>query len=426
MVSFLFDVRNRQFMRLWWAQLISQFGDRINQMALVGLIAERAPGSVMGLAKLLSFTIIPVFIVGPVAGAFIDRWDRRRTLFFCDILRGLIVLTIPFIFIYRESMVPIYIVVFLVFCCSRFYIPAKMSIIPDLVTQENLLMANSLITTTGMIAFVLGVALGGLIVETFGARGGFIADAVTFFVSGLLIISIAHDFRLRINGAQFLERSREIIKLEKSIIAEMKEGWHYLVNQADILFVMNMFFVLLAAAGAVYVVIIVFIQQQFHSITGDLSILAVCLGVGLFLGALGYGRWGKKFPWYKTIFTCLIGGGVMMIFFALAVKQCTNIFSAAVLSVTLGLVVGPIFIASNTIVHLVSDEHMRGKVFSAMEIVMHFAFLVAMLVSAFLSEYIARVWILVGVGGVFALVGLIGLIKYKNGRGLAVEGKDGL
>ncbi len=413
-------------MRLWWAQLISQFGDRINQMALVGLIAERAPGSTMGLAKLLSFTIIPVFIVGPIAGAFIDRWDRRRTLFFCDILRGLLVLSIPFLFIYRESMIPIYIVVFLIFCCSRFYIPAKMSIIPDLVTQENLLMANSLITTTGMIAFVLGVALGGVIVENLGARGGFIADAVTFFASGLLIISIAHDFRLKINGERFLERGREIINLEKSLIAEMKEGWHYLVRQPDIRFVMNMFFILLAAAGAVYVVIIVFIQEQFQSITHDLSILAVCLGLGLFLGALGYGRWGKGFPWYKTIFVCLIGGGALMSLFALIVHHYTNILVAAALSASMGLIVGPIFIASNTIVHLVSDENMRGKVFSAMEIVMHLAFLVAMLVSAFLSEFIARVWILVGVGGLFTLTGFAGLIRYKNGQGLAATGRHGL
>jgi len=424
MLEFFFEPKNRQFMRLWWAQLISQFGDRINQMALVGLIAERTPGSAFNLAKLLSFTIFPVFIVGPIAGAFIDRWDRRRTLFVCDILRGLLVLTIPFVFIYRDSMVPIYIVVFLIFCCSRFYIPAKMSIIPDLVPQENLLMANSLITTTGMIAFVLGVALGGILVENLGARGGFIADAFTFFISGALIISIAKDFRFRIQGADFIERSKEILRLEKSIMAEVKEGWQYLVRQRDIRFVTNMFFTLLAAAGAVYVVIIVFIQQRFDSITRDLSILAVCLGIGLFLGALAYGRWGRKFPWYKTIFTCLIGGGAMMALFALIVQQYANLWAAAALSLCLGLIIGPIFIASNTIVHLVSDEYMRGKVFAALEIVMHFAFLSAMLISAFLSEYISRAWILMGVGGLFTLVGMIGLIRYKNGRELAVNGRD--
>jgi MFS family permease len=151
-------------MRLWLAQLISQFGDRINQMALIGLIAERSPGSTMDLAKLLSFTIIPVFIVGPIAGVYVDRWDNRKTLFLCDIARGVLVMLIPMIFIFWESLIPIYIIIFLVFCFSRFYVPAKMSILPDLVEKEHLVMANSLITTTGMLAFVFGCAFGGFLV----------------------------------------------------------------------------------------------------------------------------------------------------------------------------------------------------------------------------------------------------------------------
>jgi len=424
MFNFVWDIKNRQFMRLWWAQLISQFGDRINQMALIGLIAERTPGSAMNLAKILSFTIIPVFIVGPVAGAYIDRWDKRKTLFVCDILRGLLVLTIPFIFIYRQSMVPIYIVVFLIFCCSRFYIPAKMSIVPDLVPRENLLMANSLLTTTGMIAFVVGLAAGGLLVDFVGARGGFVADAVTFFASALLIISISRDFNIKLDGNKLLETGREIIKIEQSVWAELKDGLKYLVRTPDIRFVINMFFTLMAAAGAIYVIIIVFIQQTFHTITRDVAILAVFLGIGLFLGALAYGRWGQKMAWYKTIFLCLIAGGLMMVIFALLVETYPNIFMAAGLSLALGLITGPIFIASNTIVHLVSDGQMRGKVFSALEIVMHFAFFVAMLMSAALSEVIARVWILVGVGVLFSGVGVIGLIRYKNGRGLAVDAQN--
>lgn len=120
MIKLFTHKKNRNFLRLWSAQIISQFGDRIHQLALVGLIAERAPGSAIGLAKLLAFTILPVFIVQPFAGVFVDRWDSRTILFVCDLLRGVLVLTIPFIFIFRESMIPIYIVVFFIFCFSRF------------------------------------------------------------------------------------------------------------------------------------------------------------------------------------------------------------------------------------------------------------------------------------------------------------------
>ncbi|MFA5088957.1 MAG: hypothetical protein WC552_08005, partial [Candidatus Omnitrophota bacterium] len=98
MFKFLTHLENRNFLRLFLAQTISQFGDRIYQMALIGLIAERTSGSAVELAKLLSFTIIPVFIVGPIAGVYVDRWDRKKTLFVCDFLRGLLVLTIPFVF----------------------------------------------------------------------------------------------------------------------------------------------------------------------------------------------------------------------------------------------------------------------------------------------------------------------------------------
>ena len=84
-------------------------------MALIGLIYIRTPGSTIELAKLLSFTILPVFIIGPIAGIYVDRWNRRATMIACDIIRGLLVLMIPLIIKYSTSMAPIYIIVFIIF-----------------------------------------------------------------------------------------------------------------------------------------------------------------------------------------------------------------------------------------------------------------------------------------------------------------------
>lgn len=403
-------------MRLWWAQLISQFGDRLNQMALIGLVAERADGSAWDLAKLLAFTIFPVFIVGPVAGAFVDRWDRRKTLFVCDILRGFLVLLIPYALMHRQMMLPIYGVVFLIFCFSRFYVPAKMSIIPDLVEEQHLSIANSLMTTTGMIAFVLGCALGGFLVDRLGARGGFIGDAFTFFISGALIFSIRRDLVVRFNPEKLLNTGREIIRLEQSVFADIKDGWRYLFHNRDIRFVIIMLFILLAAAGAVYVVIIVFIQQTFQSVTRDLGLLAVMLGIGLFSGALGYGKWGRRFTAHRVIFSCLIAGGLMMTIFTVGVNAKESLAMAAALSVGLGMVLGPIFIASNTLVLQVADEQMRGKTFSALEIVIHFAFLTAMLLSSVVAERVGPFWILISVGVIFAGVGVVGFLFYKRNK----------
>jgi MFS family permease len=418
MLSFIFNKQNRNFMRLWWAQLISQLGDRIHQMALVGLIAQRDPGSAMGLAKLLSCTILPVFLIGPLAGVYVDRWDRRQTLFVCDLLRGGLVLSIPLVFIDGNSMIPIYTIVFLTFCFSRFYVPAKMAIIPDLVHKENLLIANTLISTTGMIAFVLGAAAGGWIVETRGAGEGFVWDAVTFFISALFIITIHSIFGLKMNKAQIVAKSREFIRMEKTVWVEIKEGFQYVIRHSEIRLVINMLFVLLAAAGAIYVVIIVFIQESFQSVTKDLGMLAIALGVGLFLGAILYGKWGQRLAWYRTIFFCLVSGGIMVTTFAVLVRHYPNLAMAAVLSSVLGLVIGPVFITGNTVIQLVCEESMRGKVFSALEIVIHFAFLVSMLVSSWLAEYLSQFVILLGVGGVFTLVGIWGLLHFRGKEGV--------
>lgn len=417
MIKLISNFRNQNFLRLWLAQIISQFGDRINQMALIGLIASRTPGSTLGLAKLLSFTIVPVFIIGPVAGAFVDRWDRRQTLFFCDILRCLLVLTIPIVFIYRESIFPIYIVVFLVFCLSRFYVPAKMSIIPDLVEKKSLLAANSLVSVTGMIAFVLGCAFGGLLVDKIGARGGFIWDAATFFISALLVLSMNYNMDIHVDSKELLSAGKEIIgNIRTSLWVEIKEGIIYFLSHKEIRFVNMMLFMLFSAAGAVYVVIIIFIQDAFQSVTKHLGFLAVSLGIGLFLGALLYGRFGQKMSRFLTIFMCLIFGGLSMAGFAHIVHRYPNMFTAAALASLLGLIIGPIFIAANTIVHQVSKDEMRGRVFSSLEIVMHLGFLIAMFTSAFLSDklHVPHARILITVGYLFAFVGLLGLIKFRK------------
>ncbi|HLF19082.1 MAG TPA: MFS transporter [Candidatus Omnitrophota bacterium] len=422
MLSLLFHKKHRNFLRLWMAQLISQFGDRINQLALVGLIAERSPGSVFDLAKLLAFTILPVFVVQPFAGVFVDRWDRRTTLFICDIVRGALVLMIPFAFMYRASMVPIYIIVFLTFCFSRFYVPAKLSIIPDIVPKGQLLVANSLVTVTGMIAFVLGCAAGGFLIDYFGARNGFIVDSATFFISALFLLSMHLPQKLKDYRTHVLSTGRHIVgTIRQPVWQELKEGFLYLKQHREIRFIIDMLFILFAAAGALYVVIIVFIQKSFQSVTKDLGILAVFLGAGLFCGAILYGRFGKRFIWYKTIFFCLIAAGFMLILFAVLVSRTPNLVVASSLAYLLGAIIGPIFVAANTIVHVVSEDAMRGKVFSALEIITHLAFLATMLLTSWLSHFIQELWILVGAGLIFMLVGLIGMGRSQKFKTFALR-----
>lgn len=400
-------LKNRNFFLLWLGQIISQLGDRLDQMALIAFVYLRAPGSPLQIAKILSFTIIPVFLIGPLAGVYVDRWDRRRTMYICDLLRSILVFTIPFFLFYTKSLGPVYLIIFIVFSIGRFFVPAKLSIIPDLVDKKDLLIANSLVNTTGMIAAILGFGISGVLVEWLGAKSGFYLDSLSFLVSGTLIFLISKRFSAVIN---FKEVGKEIMEvISKSVFQEIKEGVFYFMRKKDIRFTAAIIFALWSALGAVYVVVIVFVQKTLHSATKDLGLLVMFLGIGLFLGSLVYGKFGQRISHYKIIFSSLVLSGIMLVIFALGIYHYPDFILAALLALCLGLIIAPIMIASNTIIHNVSDNEMMGKIFSSLEIVMHLGFLLFMFISSMLAERFSHLLILVIVGCLLGILGLVNL-----------------
>jgi MFS family permease len=388
-------------------QIISQLGDRLSQMALIGLVYSRE-GTSIQFAKILSFTIIPVFLVGPLAGAFVDKWDRRKTMFICDFIRAGLVLMIPLFLYYTQTFVWTYLIIFLAFSIGRFFVPAKLAIIPELVSPKDLLIANSMINTTGMIAAVLGFGVSGVIVERLGARTGFYLDALSFLISGLCIFLISKKLKATI---ELMKVSQEIVEvIRRSVFAEMKDGIVYFLKNKAIRLTAGVIFLLWSALGAVYVVIIVFVQKTLHSATKDLGFLIMFLGIGLFLGSLVYGRYGERVSRYKIIFICLILSGIMIIGFTLGVQRYPNFAFAALLALLLGLCISPIMIASNTIIHDSSANHMMGKIFSSLEIVMHLAFLIFMFLSSILADRMPPANILITVGAIVGVLGAVSVV----------------
>jgi len=422
MSKFTEVLKKRDFFFLWLGQIISQLGDRLDQMALIAFIYLRSPGSSIEIAKMLSFTIIPVFLIGPLAGVYVDRWDRRRTMFICDFLRAGLVLTIPAFLFYARSLIPIYLVIFVVFCISRFFVPAKLAIIPDLVEPKDLLIANSLVNITGMIAAILGFGVSGILVEWLGARSGFFLDSLSFLISGSLIFLISR--RALAAAAGMVKRpdkqgikkvGREIVDaINKSVFQEIKDGVLYFLKNKDIRFTAGIIFILWSALGAVYAVSIAFVQRTLQSATKDLGLLAMLLGLGLFLGSLIYGRFGQRLSHYKTIFMSLILSGVMLVVFAFGISRFPNFLVAAGLSLLLGMAIAPIMIASNTIIHNASANEMMGKIFSSLEIVMHLGFIIFMFISSFLAERFSHGIILITVGGVIVVSGIINLVYHRK------------
>lgn len=285
-----------------------------------------------------------------------------------------------------------------------------MSIIPDLVKSDDLLLANSLVNTTGMVAAMFGLGLGGILVGIVGAKGGFMIDGASFLISGIMIFFLSTKLMRELKKERLIDVGKEIAEvIRKSVAAEMKDAIIFLRNQKQIRSCFGVLFLLWAVLGAVYVVAIVFVQKAFSSGTKEIGLLVVALGLGLFLGTIGYGRVGKKTSGFKTIFLCILLAGITLATFVLVVLKVPNLSLALVPAFVLGLVISPIMTISNTLVQELTDNSMRGKVFSSLEIVIHFAFLLSMLIAAPLADHIGSVKILLSVSALLACIGVIGV-----------------
>ncbi len=407
--------RNRNFTALWLGQIISQFGDRLTQMAIIGLVYQKRGADTLSLAVMLSFTIIPVFLINPFAGAYIDRWDKRNTMATTDFIRGLLMLIIGLYLINLHSLMPLYAVIFFVFCLGRFFIPAKMAIIPSIIKDpKHIFTANSLISTTATVAAMLGFGIGGIIVEKLGAKGGFLIDSFTFFISSLLLLSIIRPKTSKFSTKDIIDLSKDVLSQEKSLLKEIKEGTKYIFSHQGTLFSLRSLSVLFSCIGALYVTFIVFIQNTLGSATKDLGFLVVWMGVGILAGSMIYGRIAHKFSLYKTINTMLTTSSLFLLGFVLALKE----FPQPVLANTMGLVLGssiaPIIVAANSLIHNKSQDKLWGRIFSAQEVVIHFFFIAFM----FLSSLAAKIF------SSFTIIVFIGIIIFSSSLGLLIFGRE--
>jgi MFS family permease len=265
-----------------------------------------------------------------------------------------------------------------------------------------------------MVAAVLGFGLGGIIVEKLGVKVAFFIDALTFIISAVFIFSMKITDQKRFNPRDIVNLGRDAInKVRASFSCEIKEGFKYLFSSPETLYASKIFFALFSFVGALYVVFIVFIQNALDTITMDLGFLAIAIGLGLFVGTLLYGRLGHKARIEKVIPVVLFFSGIYLVSFAYILDNFPSMPFALISCFVLGLVVSPIVVAVNTLIHSGSDNNLWGRIFSSLEIIIHLSFIIFMFLASYLAELFSPFWVIVITGiaaSIFAAINMIKLI----------------
>ncbi|MDD5584123.1 MAG: MFS transporter [Candidatus Omnitrophica bacterium] len=407
-------LRKRNFFLLWFGQIISQFGDKLTQIALIGFVS-RASESSASLAFTISMTIVPVLIFSPISGVYVDRWSKRKTMYICDFLRGILILLIPFCFVPSRPLPLIYFIVFISFSVGRFFIPAKMAFIPQIVGSKDIFLANSLISVTATIAAILGMGLGGIIVDKLGVDVAFIIDAVTFFVSALSVFFITVKEKGKFSPEDIVDIGKAVATTVKiSFVKEMKEGIHYIFNSPQTRYAFMIFLFLFSCVGGMFPVFTRFIQEVLHTYTKDLGFIGVALGCGIFAGSLVYGRFAHKVSIKKVINFSAFFSALYIAGFSILLRAYPTSKVGIVLSFIMGLITSPIFVGVNSLLHKESSKELLGRIFGSLEFISHLGFLISMFLFAYLADIFSPFTIMISLGIISSIFALFFIFRYRK------------
>jgi len=176
---------NRNFRRLWMAQIVSEIGDWFYTLSIYTLLLQLT-GRASSVALALVLQVLPQTLVGPTAGVVNDRIKRKYVMIAADLLRCLIVLAM--LFVRSRSMAwLVYPLLVAETVMAAFFEPARSSVIPNIAARGEVLLANTLSSATWSINLLIGASVGGVVAAFFGRDAVFILNALSFLLSAILI-----------------------------------------------------------------------------------------------------------------------------------------------------------------------------------------------------------------------------------------------
>ncbi len=381
--------RNRDFMALWVGQGISGMGDWV----IVGVLLDtvnRIGGSV-GIAIMLTFRFLPAFLFGLIAGAVVDRLERKTLMITCEIARGLLVVGLAF----ANSLAMISVLVFCIETFTLLFGPARDSSIPDLVEPEEVMTANSMMSTSTYLTMALGTLLATVIlaiaavihkfplisgIETlpqFQHQFAFIVDALTFGVSALLIFTIA--FPRRYEGKMPKMQVREFWN-------DFKEGITFMRTNPLTRSILGVMIIGFIGGGSLYVLGAPFAQQVLNSVGSKFTLILTFLLVGVVAGAAVVPWLSRFVPASRWFGRAVVGFGIAMLVFTFIDFYA---LSLAVIFIG-GFMLGYLLVTAYTLLHQNLEEEVRGRVFAAFQTIMRTCLLLSMLVFAGISALFGK------------------------------------
>jgi MFS family permease len=333
-------LRNARFLRLWIGQGTSFVGDAVSMVALVVLVVQ-ITGSASAVGGALFARLLPT-IASPLAGVLADRVDRRIVLVASDLARAVLVLGLVF----ARDLATIYVLVFLMGLARTAFNPTVRAAFPSVVGEGDLTRANALIGGTFSASIMVGPALGGLLVASIGVDAAFLADAVTYLISAILLSRVP------------LPR-REGVEVE-GFVRELRSGFGYLIGARVPLAIVVGAFLTILTINATVPAEVFLARDTFAAGDVGYGLLVSLWGGGMVLGSAMMVVLGDRINLVLLYFLSIFVGA-----FALVGTGLAPVFVLALGALTVeGAATGIDNVATDTILQKRVPEAFLGRVFS--------------------------------------------------------------
>jgi MFS family permease len=355
--------RHGDFLKLWSAETISQFGSQVDDLAFALVAILVLDASAFEVAVLGTVLFLPFILFTLPAGVWVDRWPRRPVLIVGDFGRAVLYATVPIAYVADVlTLWQLYAVGFLVGVFQVFFDVAYQSYLPSLVDRDQIIEGNSKFEISRSAAQLSGPGLGGILVEILTAPYAVLVDALSFLASGLFILGIRkHE--------EPPERATAADGSKTTFWAEVKEGLRFVLGnpnlraQAGCTGTSNFFF----SAG--FAVVLVFFVRELGLSPGLIGVVFSVGAVGSMIAAFTAMRIQRRFGIGPTTIAVTLFQGPAF----LAVAFAPEGTAALPILVASQLVIGFVLVTYNIIQvsyrQAICPARLQGRMNSAMRFI---------------------------------------------------------
>jgi MFS family permease len=386
--------RNASFLLLWAGQFISQIGDRLAALALPWLVYTTT-GSALGTGAVFALYTLPYVLFGAFAGVAVDRFDKRRLMIAVDLARAALVLAVPFVA--GRSLPAVFVLSFAISTAAVFFDPAKLAILPEIVSPGRLLRANSLLSTGENLTEILGWALAGVLLASVSTSVAFELDAITFADSAMLLALMPY----RAPARAAAERSA------RAFWRDMKDGFGFLRHDRGLRANTVMVLVCVAGLGASYPLTFLLAVNVFDGGTGAFGALEAVVGAGYLAGSLAVVAFAPRVRKGRL----MIGGLALMGGCLALVAAAGSVWTAAIPFAVFGMANAAALIAVDTYMQQVVPQGMRGRVLGMRFTLTQGMYALSVLVGSALAGIVDVRVLFVAAGAIVAASAVVGLLS---------------